>query len=109
MERLDIELNVQMRNMFTQLVRDELEREAVLRTMETPEKIKEQTQNAITLQSIPTPTKKEDSTEIGAAAFVATVTFLLALFNAYRFAMLFYKSRNTEKLVATDMTFASAE
>ena len=105
LERLDIELNLMMRNMLTEIIKAELDREKVAAGMGTPEFLAYETEKAIMYNA----ETEKGSIEINGAAFVATVTFLLVLFNAYRFCMLFYKSRNTEKLVATDMTFASTD
>ena len=105
LERLDIELNIMMRNMLREIIKAELDRESMAGTMGTPEFIAYETEKAIMFNA----ENEKGGIEINGAAFVGTVTFLLVLFNAYRFCMLFYKSRNNEKLVATDMTFASTD
>ena len=97
-------MNGLVQNMVASALSFEVQRERVSRIMGTPEWLK-----AATSSAIKNGAGNKDSSEIGAAGFISFVTFLVCLFNCVRFGLLFYKSRNNEKLVATDMTFTSTE
>ena len=102
--QLDLEMNGLMKSLISDMITYEVERERVAQIMGSPE------WSQLTVDmAIAEGKSKNDSSEIGAAAFISFGTFLVCLFNAVRFGLLFYKSRNNEKLVATDMTFTSTD
>ena len=101
-----LEINAMMGYMILNTLEDEVERERVARIMGS----------AYHMSQVTTPiaieagkSDQKDSSEIGAAAFISFANFLVVLFNGFRFIKLFFKTRGTEKLVATDMTFATAD